>query len=83
MALENDCVGPKLIFNDGVWLVVVGTEDKNVFAASNGSTDGLEERLCKLLRFNPQISPVEAKPWKLIDFEMHFEHSNGAKNDLR
>ena len=36
MALENDCVGPKLILNDGVWLVVVGTEDKNVFAASKG-----------------------------------------------
>ena len=61
---------------------MVGTEDKNVFAANNDSSDGLEERVCKLLRFIQQIIPVEAKPWKLIDFEMHFEHSNGAKNDL-
>ena len=83
MALENDCVGPQFVLNDRVWLVVEGTEDKNVFAASNGSTDGFEECLCKLLRQNPQITPVEAKAWELIDFGMNFEPSNGAKNDLR
>ena len=73
---------PKLFLNDRVWLVAVGIEDKNDFAATHGSTDAFEERLCKLLLFAPQITPVEAKSWILIDFETYFEHSNGAKNDF-